>query len=159
MHIDAIVEHSTLRDAEAIALREAVVQTERKLLEVLNFDFTVVHAYFFIEELSARFVGDPTYFLQTCWALINDMYRSTTLCLHYHPKVLAAAAMYIGSLKSAHPLRCIDSNMQWEPALETDRVTLDRTRMLFFFDSHATKASMLSSTIVNRLSNGLISTR
>jgi len=76
-------------------LMEQILVCERILLQTLNFDLTVEHAYSPMVAYVKSIKGTRD-LAQVAWNFINDSLR-TTIALHYTPQHVAASAVYLAS--------------------------------------------------------------
>ncbi|KAG0082665.1 hypothetical protein BGZ92_011510 [Podila epicladia] len=78
--------------------KDTIVHTEEVLLEALCFELTVEHPYHYLLALfENHFTKDQHLgrkLKQVAWGFLNDSLRST-LCLIYHPKIIALAAIHV----------------------------------------------------------------
>ncbi|KAK9465827.1 cyclin-like protein [Lipomyces arxii] len=79
--------------------RDLILFNEELLLEAICFDLSIENPYNILVQYTRRFVKGEKERLtltKSAWAFVNDSTRST-LCLRYHARVIAAAALYCAS--------------------------------------------------------------
>ncbi len=79
--------------------KTAILDKEREVLRVLNFDLTVEHPYQHIWTLNKAFLGTSAlqrYVLQAAWNFINDSFR-TYVHVRYDPREIATAALFLSA--------------------------------------------------------------
>jgi len=85
-----------MEPSEHAALQAKVLLYERIVLNTLSFDVSVDHPHHFVDKFIKMLTGGVTkefYDLsQSTWNILNDS-LSTTMCLRYPPRLIAAAAV------------------------------------------------------------------
>jgi transcription initiation factor TFIIIB Brf1 subunit/transcription initiation factor TFIIB len=76
--------------------RDVLLYNEELLLEALCFDLVIAHPYQDLRQYWKR-LGGGTELRKCAWAFVNDAYR-TRVVLMYKPHIIAAAALYFGSV-------------------------------------------------------------
>jgi cyclin C len=105
-----------------------IIECEAYLMEQLNFNLCVYHAYkpleMYIRHLEHATYNprlDMTRNYQMCINFINDSYYSTTLCLEYPPHLIALAAIYMcGIMFDQSPTGDNDWMRKWFYDLNVD---------------------------------------
>lgn len=83
-----------------------ILDKEREVLRVLNFDLTVDHPYKHIWTLAKAFLGNVDghkAVTQAAWNLINDSFR-TLVHVQYDAREIATAALFLSAKLHAFPL-------------------------------------------------------
>ena len=83
-------------------LIEDVIEKEKLLLKLLNFDFKIEHPYKSVMHYIYNLKKDDKYkdkvkeLAQYAWNFVNDSFQ-TLLCLQYPPRKIAAACIYLST--------------------------------------------------------------
>ena len=93
---------SQLTQQQADKMREEIVEKEKLLLKLLNFDLKVEHPYKSVMNYISNLKKDDQYkdkvkeLAQAAWNFVNDSFQ-TILCLQYPPQKIAAACIHLSA--------------------------------------------------------------
>ncbi|ORY87965.1 cyclin-like protein, partial [Protomyces lactucae-debilis] len=91
--------------------RDVLLYNEELLLEALCFDLVISHPYNDLRQYWKR-LGGGTELRKCAWAFVNDTYR-TRIVLMYKTPVIAAAALYFGSVFTDTALSEVNGEPWW----------------------------------------------
>ena len=90
---------------------QLILTYEEVLLEVLCFDFDIIHPHAFVADILRTYeVEDPeliatgldTALIECVWSVVHDTYR-TPLCVLFSPRIVACAAAIYGQCLAEGP--------------------------------------------------------
>ncbi|KNC49456.1 cyclin [Thecamonas trahens ATCC 50062] len=112
-------------DSKLFQLKEQILIHERKVLQTLAFDLTVVHPYKDLMPMASD-IHASRELAQSAWSFINDS-LSMTLCLRYQPREVAAAAIYLSAL---HQKVNLDEKLEGKSWIDIVGVPLKTLEMI-----------------------------
>lgn len=133
-----------------------ILDKEREVLRVLNFDLTVEHPYQHVWTLSNCFLGNGEHersVLQASWNFLNDSFRTYVHVL-YDPREIATSALYLGAKLNEFELQ--DGNQRHEETgkrifawhelfnCDLDRIEEICHMMLDMYDPRTEEANVLA---------------
>lgn len=115
-------------DSRYWSLKESLIQTELFIMRVLSFRVIVEHPHkylmHFLKSLYDwldKSVTTKFPIAHWCWAILNDSYHSSTLCIDYKPQLLAVSIIYIvlSIYKIQVPYNDVARVKWWEALVES----------------------------------------
>ena len=126
-------------------VKEQILIHERKVLQIIAFDLTVVHPY---KELisMAKAVNGSNQLAQCAWNFVNDSLRMT-LCLQYRPKEIAAGVLYLATKYLKMDLNASLPQPWWDiVGVPVSVMKTISTAILDMYQQHGNNLAGLAST-------------
>lgn len=144
-------------------LKEQILVCERILLQTLDFDLTVEHAYRPLLAYVKSIKGSRD-LAQVAWNFINDSLR-TTIALQYPPRCVAAAAVFLASKHlskdggTQHALPAHSGGGPWFEAFKVTQAEVEdiAEQIMAMYDGKGQAGSTAGLTNGNVVANGLSS--